>query len=585
MDGARNSRAGSIPGYSPDRLSARHLRISFGLYVFVAVGAWLSLPSRGFWINDQGVKELQIEAINSSPDRSSALRFPYPPEETGGILPYTMEYLCRVKGRYYFIFSDTFPRIAAFVQRLGGEAARRALPLAAGLLAVGFWVLAGRSHDARSAPWVPLVVLASPWMFYHWVLWEHTLALLAQTLALWLCLEGWKRRRPGLLIAAGAALGLGAFLRLELLAFAAAAVLGFGLAGRDLRRPLWLALGVAFPALALAVYNLALWGHPLGVHYLANTGEPGGSLLAERFRIVKALVIGLEDHPWIAVLAVAGVVGMVALSASRRASLVWTGWILGLGAALAARLAFLEQKDPFLALSEFQSLITLAPILLVGAAIPFLRAGGELRKALGLTAGLFFLLGAVACPKTAAQGIHWGPRMLLPGLVPMTLLAAGRVAGLGSGESGGLERTGGERAAPPRGPSARRLRIAFLCALAIGLFDTGLSCSLLRRQETHNGAVERFLDGRPESFIATNLWWVPQLYARLSRSHSFFFITREEDGPRFRRFAKSKGQAAYLVVTDEALPDEPGIERLRIPGAPDRGTVVDARFYSVRVPR
>ena len=70
-------------------------------------------------------------------------------------------------------------------------------------MAVGFWTLAARQYAPRAAPYVPLVVLASPWMFYHWVFWEHTVALAGQVGSLLVLLWGWRRRRADALLAAG----------------------------------------------------------------------------------------------------------------------------------------------------------------------------------------------------------------------------------------------------------------------------------------------------------------------------------------------------------------------------------------------
>ena len=78
------------------------------------------------------------------------------------------------------------------------------------------WTLAAGRHAPRAAPFVPLLVLGSPWMFYHWVFWEHAIALAAQTVSLVVFLWGWRRRRLDALVLAGSALGLCAFLRGEL---------------------------------------------------------------------------------------------------------------------------------------------------------------------------------------------------------------------------------------------------------------------------------------------------------------------------------------------------------------------------------
>ena len=287
------------PG-SRSRISARGA-IAWAAYATLAVAGWVALPAGGFWVNDEGVKYLQAMAIGSSPDGSSELRLDFTPEETGGLLPHSPVYLWRTGQGYRFLFPDYFARLAALARRVAGDTGMRAIPLIAGLVAVGFWTLAARQYAPRAALYVPLVVLASPWMFYHWVFWEHTVALAGQVGSLLVLLWGWRRRRADALLAAGIGLGLCVFLRAELALYAVALALGFGLAFRDWRRPAAFLLGFAVPVGALLLLNHQQWGHPLGSHYagvsLATTIQ--GST---RWQTIRILLIGMTGHPWIALL-------------------------------------------------------------------------------------------------------------------------------------------------------------------------------------------------------------------------------------------------------------------------------------------
>ena len=77
----------------------------------------------------------------------------------------------------------------------------------------------------------------------------------------------------------------------------------------------------------------------------------------------------------------------------------------------------------------------------------------------------------------------------------------------------------------------------------------------------------------------TNLWWVPQLYARAAASHSFFLLQAPGDYPKFRAFAASRGEPAWLLATGRGATIDAPAELLVVPGAPDRGTVLDLRLY------
>src|SRR5262245_54362002 len=193
---------------------------AFGVYVIVAIAVWALLPAGGFWINDEGIKYLQTVTIDSSPQRSSLVRLDFSPEETGGLLPHTPVYLWRTSAGYRFLYPESFARLCALARRAGGDVGMRLVPLVAGLLAVGIWTAAARDLVPRGAALVPLLVIGTPWMFYHWVFWEHTVALALQTGSLLLFVRGWRRRRSSVLALSGIVLGLSVFLRAEMALYA-----------------------------------------------------------------------------------------------------------------------------------------------------------------------------------------------------------------------------------------------------------------------------------------------------------------------------------------------------------------------------
>lgn len=543
--------------------------LAWCVYAAIASTAWALLPAGGFWINDEGVKYLQAVAIRSSPEGSSEVRLDFSPEETGGLLPHSPVYLWKTVRGYLFLYPDGFARAAAFAHRVAGETGMRLVPLVAGLVGVGAWTLAAWRRAPRSASFVPLLVLASPWMFYHWVFWEHTLALAAQTVSLVAFLWGWRRRRLDALVLSGIVLGLGAFLRGELALYAVALALGFGVAFRDWRRPAASLVGVAIPLTALLLLNTQQWGHPLGLHY-AGLALAASMQETTRWHTIKTLIVGMPGHPLTAVTAGVGLLGVVGLSARRPPGWAAAGLAMGLVAALAVRLQFLALRDPFAALVGFGGFVTLSPILLVGLAVGFGWRSRRSRRALAMTAVLF-LIGAVCSYSSAsASGIHWGPRLLLPALVPLVILAAERLA--------------------PTVRATRRLGVrrwetaALLAGLVLGWADTGYSWRLLDRARAHNAAVERFLASRPERLVATTLWWVPQVYARASADHSFLLLQSPGDYARFRAFAAARGEKAWLLATGRQSVLDRSAESLAIPGAPDRGTILDFRLYRVVPP-
>ena len=554
---ARRRRGGAI--------HATAARVTWSVYALVAVAGWTLLPAGGFWINDEGIKYLQAMAISASPDRSSEVRLDFSPAETGGLLPHTPVYLWQTSRGYRFLYPDYFARLASRAHGLAGETGMRLVALVAGLVAVGAWTLAAGRHAPRAAPFVPLLVLGSPWMFYHWVFWEHAIALAAQTVSLVVFLWGWRRRRLDALVLAGSALGLCAFLRGELALYGVALALAFGLAFRDWRRPAAFVFGVAIPLAGLLVLNAQQWGHPLGLHY-AGLSLAATMRGATRWQTIRTLMVGMSAQPATAMTAVAGILGVIGLSARRERGLAAMGFAVGLGAAVIVRRQFLALPDPFAALVGFASLAALTPILFVGLAVGFAWRSGPRRRALALTTVLFLLGAAFSYSSASAAGIHWGPRLLLPALVPMVVLAAERLAAAWAGR---------------RTPARRWEAAGLLAGLALGWVETGYSWRLLDQARSHGAAVERFLAARPERLVVTNLWWVPQLYARASAGHSFLLLQSPGDYAKFRAFAAARGETTWLLATGRQPLADSGVERLVIPGAPDRGTILDFRLYRV----
>jgi hypothetical protein len=278
----------------------------------------------------------------------------------------------------------------------------------------------------------------------------------------------------------------------------------------------------------------------------------------------------MTGHSSTALAAVTGVVGLIFLSGRRGRGWAVAGLAIGLGAALAVRARFLALPDPFAALVGFASPVTLAPPLWAGLAVGFAWRARRSRRALAITAVLFLSGAAVSYPGASAAGIHWGPRLLLPALVPLGVLGAERVAA--------------SFRAARRVPRRRWEAVGLAAGLALGWLDTAYSLHLLNRARMHNAAVERFLGERPERFIVTNLWWVPQLYARAAAGHSFLLLQSPGDYSKFRAFAESRGERAWLLATGRQVNVEAPARPLAVPGAPDRGTILDFRLYRLDAP-
>ena len=83
--------------------------------------------------------------------------------------------------------------------------------------------------------------------------------------------------------------------------------------------------------------------------------------------------------------------------------------------------------------------------------------------------------------------------------------------------------------------------------------------------------------------LATPLWWVPQIYARAGADHLFLPRRSSGDYARFQAVATARGARAWLLAIGPKPPPARA-ERLVIPDAPDRGTMLDFDLYRVAEP-
>jgi hypothetical protein len=512
-----------------------------GALVFAACAALVAaLPGDAYWINDCGSKALLAERLWASGFRDAHFSwrearadpagrfFPIPPPFA---LPHAGGFLSTYPPAYAALAA---PALAAF----GPRGLRLPAALGAAACAALFALWAAPALGRRSAfAGALLLGLASPLLFYGVTVWEHSLTV-ALVLAASLCAA---RGRAAHWAAAGAALGAACWLReelaLALAAFAAAALLGSGrrarvlvepggpslacgsLRGGRLSRVGLLAAGAALPGAALLAFNALYFGHPLGGHVLANLLAPPAGAAAGRLDALagllggfghsageRALFAGLGLGLPLLGLAAAG----RAARAGPRAELVLSGAL-----ALAALLAWgagawrqLASASPLETLVLHNGLLLQWPLAAL-AGLGLFRvwrdpAYTELRR--GLAAGVFFA-GLVVCAGVAfptsygaqvGAGVHFGPRVLLPALPALLLLAL---------------------AAAQRGRAADRLACALLAAA--GLASALLALGLLREQQAESGRVARALRALPPAAVVTSHPFLPQHLAGLWDAKSF----------------------------------------------------------------
>ncbi|MEL6250049.1 MAG: dolichol-phosphate mannosyltransferase, partial [Cyanobacteria bacterium J06627_15] len=246
----------------------------------VLFSLWLQRYSQGgvLFSGDGGLKALlaqQMGAGNLSLDLQLPAADWVQELWRSGLYPFTPPYAYEVGDQYFITFPFTFPAVTAPFYALLGYRGLYVVPL------VSLWVIWGRfwyvCHQQRLTAGVTALalaglVMASPLLPYGGMYWEHTLAV---ALAFWGLTMVLARSQTLTGNAIGGSLiGLAVWFRPEFLCLVAAlgAVaclsLWIPLGGFRLKLSHLVALLVGM-GLSVAVFfgiNLAVYGHPLGIH-------------------------------------------------------------------------------------------------------------------------------------------------------------------------------------------------------------------------------------------------------------------------------------------------------------------------------
>jgi len=410
---------------------------------FVAA-AFLLNREGGFWSPDSALRYVQVESLLRSGFRDASV--PYPAAEldpAGRFFPASAWFHFRREGRDYLSYPPYFPAASAVPYRIFGHYGLIALPVLGGLLAVWATAAALRRLAPELAAWGAAAVgLATPLLVYSGLFWDHSLAaaLAAGAFAFAaVTLARGEEAPPRALLAAGALLGLGFWLRNEMYLLAAAVGMAWfaTCAPRQRAGVVPLAVGAALAALPAWLMNLRLFGHPMGwkapglvagrsaevAQAVTGTGTAGW--LAERGANLYHVLFALDfatifaDAPGIPPQAVTA--GLLV-----GGFLVAAAWLFRAGVRrqaqrLLAAGALAAAAGVLLAVSGRTPLAGLLPTvpLVVLVALP---ARWHRWQRFVAVAGAAYVTAVVVAGSHA--GLQWGPRYLLPVVPPLVWLAA-----------------------------------------------------------------------------------------------------------------------------------------------------------------
>jgi hypothetical protein len=534
----------------------------------------LLLLNDGFWINDNGVKFLQVRAIESSHFQSDSL--PWPGEQLDpnfDFRPLRPPFSQVSDGRLYASYPPLFALLATVPHLLLGFPGLYVLPLLgtlatlAAVARLGIVLSSNRRSARRTANIAVLLTgFASPVWFYSFTFWEHTPALALSSWSLVACV--YYRVEPSRRTAAwvGLLAGLAIYFRTD--AYLLAAILGVTCAVGG-RRPLDAAtLGLVLIAtlLPLWIFQWSTYGNPLGLHLQS---QEWGQLDLSSFlkqRQVVASNIFLNTHrnsllsvaialPFLLLAPVAWKLrAQVQLSDDRSNStsdyLAAAALVSVLVGGAAALHGHLSTSRPLHWLVGANGLFSVSPILIL-AFLPGEMSRYQERVRAGRTTLLSVLflnvcIYAALMPERNTFGIHWGCRFLLIAYPILAVLSAARLVEIW------------ERAIPMR----LLIRVLTVAVLVLAVASQLYSLELLRARKEFTARLVTDVSQTPGDLIVTTVGYLPADLARIFYERPIFLVRSRSDVTTIMNRARTRGSraAVYIVPHRSGFALPPGVK-------------------------
>ena len=465
-------------------------------------------PGDAYWINDCGNKALLAEQLLESGFRQAAFAPADPAlDPEGRWFPIPPPFALRRGTEFVSAYPLAYPALAAPGLAVWGPRGLRlpaALGAAAAATLLAAWLSPVLGPGGAFAAGIGLG-LATPLFFYGVTVWEHAPAV-ALALGAWLLLA---QPRLRAWCAAGVLVGAACWLREEMALMTPAVIAAALIERAPPRRVAAFAASAAAPLFALALFNQAFYGDPLGGHVTANLagGVLAGRVDSERFSALPGLLGGFghgEAESRMFTLLALALPLAGALAPRRVRQSTWLPLALA-AAALAvwgmAAARMLAGPSRLQELVLHNGLLLQWPLLaLAGLGIArVLRDSAWSRLRIGVVAGMLFvvlvLTAGILLPSgfgaQAGAGVHWGPRVLLPALPALVVLAA----------AGAVER-------PPIA------RLAWGALALAGVASSALAVWFLAQQKLEGARfAERLRTDAPRVIVTTNPFLGQQLAA------------------------------------------------------------------------
>jgi hypothetical protein len=494
-------------------------------------------PHASFVINDNGVRYLQHQALLANGGRSFGLNYPGQNVDAGAAFSPFRDAAFFYRGRdgdMYSVYAGPLTAVhALFANLLGGDGAL-AVNIVAGIGVALGTLLLHRAVSGRDSEIAPLVVcLASPMVYYAIDYWDTLPNAALVTLGVALLFIGARRDRTDMAagvaaVAAGALLGLSVAVRAENYPLLPACALALVWLKRGVRASLPMVVpftaGASLLLAALWLFNLNQSGSILGGHLGTVARVASSFTLLDVVRLkpytMPYQLVPFESARWL--LWCAGALVLVGITRVVPAARRTTPRLVALAIYCVTFLGllFLELRAPTLS----QSLLRTFP-LLVGL---YFLPGGELAGARRISDQLRWRVALLAIVVTFWFGLtlglrgavapgDWGPRYMM-GVLPLLIVAC-----LVAFDGAATDAAGG-------GAAQRLRRVGFVALILLSLLSQLQGLAHAHTLKNMYGRLTALIAGRADTFIVTDIWWLPQMSARVFDEKVFLLVNHGATG-------------------------------------------------------
>lgn len=505
-------------------------RASAATGVGLAAGAALlavlahGLPPEAFFSGDSGAKLVAAREALAHPARPLDIRVPV---IAGNPVPDLL-------GRFFLRHGDhahantapLFPVLSAVPLAMLGERGLYILPALAWILTLWLAVRISRAAEARaSAGWGVLVLVAgTPLLFYALEFWEHMPAVALTTGATLTALHA--SSRPHLWAAVGLLTGAAFLFRPEAAWYGLALVV---LAGAPSPRLLRFLVGFGLTQVPSVAYNLLHFGTLVGPHLATNSAAALRGWVSMRWVVADRWFVNGAGC------AVAGLIsGAVFAGVGRRLKekralvLLTAGTLLVIAAVTVITVKGTQRTLPREGLWATFPLLGFAFLPVQGAAKGSNQSGLPFLRRTGLA---FMVMAWLTTPHDG--GAQWGPRFLLPAVVPLAVVSGVAIRGL---------------------LQDRRWRWASLpCVFLIVFGSVWIQRSAYRDLLITKRIYARIVSAVGEQagrgqFVLSDLWWLDLVAAHHWPRLTFLYAESEPEAQAAMKRLDSAGVSMLLIV-------------------------------------